>query len=325
MPHQPSNAAADAGVEMHARCAQVLENAAPSDRFTAADFGAYEEAETMVVYVNYCLSLRGIHGSYSRSEFTLPAGEDVPGGTPDFFAVYPDPRSPERTLIEVVDLKTGRIPVSAEDNDQMGIYAALILRHLKLRESLIAVFVTIAQGGKIRTAELSQAYMTRLSHRARQALPPTMRFAMGDWCEYCPALTVCPQMRYELHSLIWADSGKTACEATPELYSLGLHARNWSAAVIRAATSAAAAGNLPGYTFVQQKGQWSWSDNNDAVRDYLTPDQMVLPSVAEAKKILANNPVALATIVACAKQATYGVIRAGKPASVFDNEVYNER
>jgi len=318
MPHQPSNAAADAGTEMHERCAKVLDDSDPGDCYTAADFAAYEDAETMAVYVNHCISLRAIPDSYSRSEFTLPDGADVPGGTPDFFAIYQEPANPSRFVVEVVDLKTGRNPVIAADNDQLGIYATLLRISPQLRDNAVAIYVTIAQFGKLYRAELSQAYMTRLAHRARQALPPTMRFAMGDWCQYCPALSVCPQMRYELHTVIWADSGKTVCEATPELYSLGLHARVWSDIVIRAATSAAALGNLPGYTFAQQKGKWSWQDDTAAVREYLTPDQLELPSVSAAKKLLEGNKVALATIAACSKQSTYGVLRAGKPASVFE-------
>jgi len=331
MPEPPTNPAAVAGIAMHAECDRALYlDALPDppgrytihEAYTASDFADFEDAETMAVYVNYCISLSQLPGCYSNSEFTLSEGEFTPGGTPDFCARYLDPSG--QTVLEVVDLKTGRVAVTAEDNDQLGLYAVRLLAGLHAEGGWyigkpVRVYATIAQFGRLHRAELSEDYLTQLTHRARQALPPTMRFRAGAWCQYCPALTVCPQMRYDLHKVIWAESGKTASQVTPELYATGLHARNWSAAVISAATSAAERGKLQGYRYVQQKGQWSWQDDTAAVREYLTPDQLDLPSVSAAKKLLAGNKVALAAIAECSKQSTYGVIREAKTASVFDD------
>ncbi len=113
--------------------------------------------------------------------------------------------------LTVLDLKTGRVDVSVEDNTQLLIYAAGAMATLvKHPERVTHVRLVIIQprgiggGGPVKEVvypiEQLRAFEASLPSRLGVTRRKDAPLKVGDWCQYCPAFGLCQKTRDDLSS-----------------------------------------------------------------------------------------------------------------------------
>jgi hypothetical protein len=116
------------------------------------------------------------------------------GGTADFTAVEPF------GMAHLLDHKNGRVVVEVTDNDQLKNYAVGVAHE---HPDCEGVRVTISQPnaphaeGAVRTVEFTRdelaIYEIEIKAAADAVSAPNAPRRAGDWCEWCPAKTRCPE------------------------------------------------------------------------------------------------------------------------------------
>lgn len=212
---------------------------------TIGDFEVDEEmAEHVQVYVDHCRSLIRRPGTkvyWIEKRFSLAAiNPPAPMfGTSDFSS-YND----IEYVIDIADLKFGRgVVVEVEDNPQLKYYALGTLLDIEkeLREDgkaprVDTIRVHIVQprvdhpDGVRRTLELS--YMDLLEFAAdllvlaRGTIDPHAPRIPGDWCRWCKAAAVCPEMGEQSLAVAQAEFGGAPVQP-PDPMSLSVEQLSW--------------------------------------------------------------------------------------------------
>ena len=114
----------------------------------------------------------------------------VPGGfgTVDAVVVTDD-------HLTIIDLKTGRVPVDADDNPQLKIYALAVIETLELTE-IKSVTLAISQNGVFESANMTigelNAFSTEVSTAGRNIIIGDVEFKPSKAaCHYCPVQGSC--------------------------------------------------------------------------------------------------------------------------------------
>lgn len=154
------------------------------------------------------------------------------GGTADAVLVDGD-------HLHVIDLKTGRVPVSAENNKQLLTYAVGVMRKFKAPQTITCtmhIFQPMAghsqwtvSGERLvqHANELKAAATLALTHDAPTHPSP-------DACKYCRAKPLCPSMRTKVQDNARKDFAPNTT-VTPEMLELADIASSWAEAVQAAA------------------------------------------------------------------------------------------
>lgn len=166
-PEQPPNDASIKGRKDHARAADILNGA----RLTKADT---DDVRRYVKHVRH----DGKNASTSVEETVQSLTVPDLFGTPDALIVSPD-------FIEVVDLKTGKWPVSAVSNPQLKTYLMLAVENYGPRDQY---FGAIVQYGRVKFAEFGKLELTHHAHNVEYAADHPEEFRSGEHCLFCPWL-----------------------------------------------------------------------------------------------------------------------------------------
>lgn len=194
-----AHALADLGLKLHLNRIDIKDF---NKRRKELESSPYYSRE-MVDYVDDYIAvvIEKICEAYNRSkdavvmlEQRLDFSRWVPGGfgTGDVVIVSDD-------LLEVVDLKYGKgVPVSAEDNPQMMLYALGALAKFDYLYDIRNIRMTICQPrlDSISTAEMSVDELMAwaedyLQPRAQMAIAGEGDFIAGDHCQFCRAKATC--------------------------------------------------------------------------------------------------------------------------------------
>lgn len=177
------------------------------------------DRETKVVaseYVRYCLDLPGEQrGVETRVTTTVP---DV-WGTCDYWCY-----DKVAHALYIVDLKTGRVPVEADD-PQLVLYADGVIEYLNLDRNCLTVQLAVVQprayhpGGPVRTAKLDQEQLREQLRGLRAAAIAnrdwTGQVSAGKHCQNCKARTTCPAAIRSGQALPYAVTEAVPVELTP--------------------------------------------------------------------------------------------------------------
>ena len=208
-------------------------------------------------------------------------------GTCDF-AAY----NPSTGRLVVVDLKYGRhISVDPTENTQAILYALGVLKRFNNRgvSSVAIVIVQPRDGGPpVKTWEPDIVELLDWEHdlveRGREAMAPGARFAVGDWCKFCPALGICETKRTHMFEMANAqfedlETGGVKVHLLPpsemsdqDMSNLLEHLEqfeSWKKAVVAYAHLQCEQGReIPGWKLVQKRAYRKWKDE-DAAREML--------------------------------------------------------
>ena len=242
MPYEPAGEAAAIGTAIHELSEKILRGEAvnpkdyPDDHFDMANEYAtfintlVENPRKRMIEVNVDAGLKTLHQSL--------------GGTADAVLV-------DKDHLHIVDLKTGRVLVEAEDNKQMLTYALGVMRMLNAPASIqctMHIFQPRAGHSKWTvsgTDLISHGHdLLAAANLALTDDAPTNPSTSA--CRYCKAKPICPSMRAKVQDSArkeFADLVKQADKdeaitvpaVTPDMIELAQLAALWSDAVLESA------------------------------------------------------------------------------------------
>lgn len=175
---------ADAGTKLHGLAAMLLQLGDVSVMGLSPD-----EVEVVSKYANYVWAWEAeLAPCMVYVEKTLESCR-VPdfGGTPDVVLV-------SRDTIHVVDLKTGRVPVSPYDNYQLMAYLNLARERFPEATRFFGSIVQPVVTGKPEAVEYTLEQLLDFSFQLTSALGSN-DFRAGTHCQYCPMLATCQTAR----------------------------------------------------------------------------------------------------------------------------------
>jgi len=191
------------------------------------------------------------------------------------------------TLI-VIDLKTGRIPVTAKNNSQLMTYAlgaALKFKHLPIEKVMLIIFQPNI-GTSIEEVTLLQlaTFERMLIDAANAANDPFAELSPGSkQCKYCRAKTVCPALKDTANELAKAEFNipGTTIQQNLDLAEL---VGDWAEAIkAQAKESLISGGVIPGWElkegrriikFANQVGSEAYLAGNPNAFTIKTPAQL---------------------------------------------------
>lgn len=118
--------------------------------------------------------------------------------------------------VSVFDYKHGRgVVVEVEDNEQELYYALGCAKELDWAFDTLDLIIVQPRArhadGKVRRWSTTKAYLREFEERLRIAAlateAPDAPLAAGDWCKFCKAAAVCPQLREEAFNQAGLDFG----------------------------------------------------------------------------------------------------------------------
>ncbi len=276
MPYEPAGEAAAIGTAIHElseiilRGGEIPTGTDPDHLSMAQGYANFvntlvENPRKKLIEVNLDEGLKSLHPAL--------------GGTADAVLV-------DGNHLHVIDLKTGRVAVDAQDNKQLLTYALGAMRQLKA-PSTIECTMHIFQprvGHSKWTVSGNRLNLhgERLKEAAELALSgdaPTNPSV--DACRYCKAKTICPSMREKVQETARNDF-KFDTTVTPEMLDDAALVAAWADAVQSAAKEQLANGkSIQGWTMRMGRKTKFWKDEKlvqEAFKDLLIAWELKSPS-----------------------------------------------
>lgn len=228
--------------------------------------------------------------------------DKVPGvfGTVDLIGTY----NAGATAV-VLDWKFGDgVTVRAEDNEQLMFYALLAWRsgHWAF-EKATEVELCIVQPPQLRQWSCSLKRLARFEDDLLHALriaqgsaPPT---AIGEWCKFCPAKTICPQHTGAIERVVRSRLEQLSNEQLGQMLELADKLESFIGAARGLVQQKLEAGlPVPGWKLVPKQARRQWTNEADALaalRAVGAPESelMELRSPAQIEKVLKKRKIAL--------------------------------
>lgn len=160
-----------------------------------------DDLEGVELYLDCVRAIRGLNPVWEGVEVELEMSDIHPdfGGMADYAALVKDTSS--RATLFIVDLKNGTgVTVNPENNPQAMKYAIGVLNRLR-NQRIDRVIISIVQpfaayGDKVKVWETTPGvlygFITELLTAADKVNSPNPELHSGEWCRWCPAITVCP-------------------------------------------------------------------------------------------------------------------------------------
>jgi len=276
MPYEPAGEAAAIGTAIHELSEIILRGGAIPDGTDPdhvamaqgyADFvnTLVENPRKKLIEVNLDEGLKSLHPAL--------------GGTADAILV-------DGNHLHVIDLKTGRVAVDAEDNKQLLTYALGAMRQLKAPNTIectMHIFQPRVGHSKWTVSgNYLELHGRRLLSAAELALSgdaPTR--PSPDACRYCKAKTICPSMREKVQETARSDF-KPDTTVTPEMLENAALVAAWADAVQSAAKAQITEGKaIQGWTMRAGRKTKFWKDEAlvmEAFKDTPTAWELKSPS-----------------------------------------------
>jgi hypothetical protein len=300
MPYEPAGEAAAIGTAIHELSEIILsgkEIPAGTDPDHVAMAQGYadfvntlvENPRKKLIEVNLDEGLKSLHPAL--------------GGTADAILV-------DGNHLHVIDLKTGRVAVDANENKQLLTYALGAMRQLKAPDTIECTMHIYQPRVGHSKWTVSGNYLNlhgrRLVEAAELALSgdaPTS--PSPDACRYCKAKTICPSMREKVQEAARSDF-KPDTTVTSEMLDDAVLVAAWADAVQSAAKEQLANGkSIQGWTMRVGRKTKFWKDEKlvqEAFKDLLIAWELKSPSAVlklgvEVSEDLVGEKVAASSLV----------------------------
>jgi hypothetical protein len=300
MPYEPAGEAAAIGTAIHELSEIILSGKEipigtdPDHLSMAQGYANFinalvENPRKKLIEVNLDEGLKSLHPAL--------------GGTADAILV-------DGNHLHVIDLKTGRVAVEAEDNKQLLTYALGAMRQLKAPSTIeCTMHIFQPRVGHSKWTVSGQELVEhgeRLKAAAELALTsdaPT--HPSPDACRYCKAKTICPSMREKVQETARNDF-KPDTTVTPEMLDDAALVAAWADAVQAAAKDQLTNGkSIQGWTMRIGRKTKFWKDEalvQEAFKDLLIAWELKSPSAVsklgiEISENLVGEKVAAPSLV----------------------------
>ena len=300
MPYEPAGEAAAIGTAIHELSEIILSGKEipigtdPDHLSMAQGYANFidalvENPRKKLIEVNLDEGLKSLHPAL--------------GGTADAILV-------DGNHLHVVDLKTGRVAVDAQDNKQLLTYALGAMRQFKAPNTIectMHIFQPRVGHSKWTVSgNYLELHGRRLLEAAELALTsdaPTN--PSPDACRYCKAKTICPSMREKVQEVARSDF-KPDTTVTPEMLDDAALVAAWADAVQSAAKAQITEGKaITGWTLRAGRKTKFWKDEalvQEAFKDNLKVWELKSPSAVlklgvEVSEDLVGEKVAASSLV----------------------------
>jgi hypothetical protein len=185
--------------------------------------------------------------------------------------------------LNIIDLKYGKgVPVSAEENVQLQIYAVGAIEQFGFAYDFDRVRMTIVQprnGGvseQVKTVEELTKWAEWMHGRAEMALKGEGEFVAGEHCRFCKAAPRCralSEYNLELAKLDFKDVDLLSDEEVADVLKRVDDLKHYADMIAQYALTEAVAGRhkWPGYKLVEGRSRRVYK-NPDAVMNHLTQE-----------------------------------------------------
>ena len=300
MPYEPAGEAAAIGTAIHELSELILRDGAiptgtdPDHLSMAQGYANFvnslvENPRKKMIEVNLDEGLKSLHPAL--------------GGTADAILV-------DGNHLHVIDLKTGRVAVDAQDNKQLLTYALGAMRQLKAPSSIeCTMHIYQPRVGHSKwtvSGNRLNLHGERLKSAAELALTDDAPTSPSlDACRYCKAKTICPSMREKVQETARSDF-KPDMTVTPEMLDNAALVAAWADAVQSAAKEQLANGKaIQGWTMRAGRKTKFWKDEAlvmEAFKDTPTAWELKSPSAVlklgvEVSEDLVGEKVAAPSLV----------------------------
>ena len=300
MPYEPAGEAAAIGTAIHElseiilRGGEIPTGTDPDHLSMAQGYANFvntlvENPRKKMIEVNLDEGLKSLHPAL--------------GGTADAILV-------DGNHLHVIDLKTGRVAVEAEDNKQLLTYALGAMRQLKAPNTIectMHIFQPRVSHSKWTVSgNRLELHGRRLLEAAELALTSDAPTSPSpDACRYCKAKTICPSMREKVQETARSDF-KPDTTVTPEMLDNAALVTAWADAVQSAAKEQLASGkSIQGWTMRMGRKTKFWKDEKlvmEAFKDNLKVWELKSPSAVlklgvEVSEDLVGEKVAAPSLV----------------------------
>ena len=230
MPYEPPGEAAAIGTAIH----ELSEAMLRGDALNQADYedSHWNMASSYVKFINELIENPRKKLIEVNVDDGLKSLHQALGGTADAVLV-------DGNHLHVIDLKTGRVPVEAENNRQLLTYAVGVMRKfnapkditctMHIFQPMVGHSSWTVDGARLiqHGVDLQQAATLALSYDAPTNPSP-------DACKYCRAKTICPSIRQKVQDNARKEFSQDTT-VTPEMLDLAAIATSWAEAVQDAA------------------------------------------------------------------------------------------
>ncbi len=300
MPYEPAGEAAAIGTAIHElseiilRGGEIPTGTDPDHLSMAQGYANFvntlvENPRKKLIEVNLDEGLKSLHPAL--------------GGTADAILVDGD-------HLHVIDLKTGRVAVDAQDNKQLLTYALGAMRQLKAPSTITCTMhifqPRVGHSKWTVSGNRLNLHGERLKSAAELALTgdaPTN--PSPDACRYCKAKTICPSMREKVQEVARNDF-KPDMTVTPEMLDNAALVSAWADAVQSAAKDQLTNGQaITGWAMRAGRKTKFWKDEAlvmEAFKDMPTAWELKSPSAVlklgvEVSEDLVGEKVAAPSLV----------------------------
>lgn len=211
-------------------------------------------------------------------------------------------------VMEIVDLKFGTgVPVFAENNSQLMLYALGALSKFEMAYDINMVKLTIVQPRMSRVSwwmitpeDLYKWGEEVVKPKAALAYSGDGEFQVGHWCRWCKVKALCRKMadrNLDLAKHEFKEPELLTTEELAQVFEQAPMLQDWANAVSEHLLSKAISGEkIPGYKVVEGRSMRKWTDEN-AVQEVLTacdyaPSQfqiVKLAGIPAVEKLLKND------------------------------------
>jgi hypothetical protein len=231
MPYEPAGEAAAIGTAIHELSERILRGEAVNPNDYPDDH--FDMANEYAVFVNTLVENPRKRMIEVKVDAGLKTLHESLGGTADAVLVDGD-------HLHVIDLKTGRVLVDAEDNKQLLTYALGVMRILNAPASIrCTMHIFQPRAGHSQWTVSGTDLITHgheLLAAANLALTddaPTNPTTNN--CRYCKAKPICPSIRQKVQDNARKDFALEVQAVTPDMIELAQLAASWSDAVLESA------------------------------------------------------------------------------------------
>jgi hypothetical protein len=278
MPYEPAGLAAAIGTAIHELSEKILRGEAVNPKDYPDDH--FDMANEYAVFVNTLVENPRKRMIEVKVDAGLKTLHESLGGTADAVLVDGD-------HLHVIDLKTGRVLVDAEDNKQLLTYALGVMRILNAPASIrCTMHIFQPRAGHSQWTVSGTDLITHgheLLAAANLALTddaPTNPTTSN--CRYCKAKPICPSIRQKVQDNARKDFALEVQAVTPDMIELAQLAASWSDAVLDSAKRQITEGStIQGWTLRQGRKTKFWKSDAlayEALKSYPQAFDLKSPS-----------------------------------------------